>query len=206
MKSKLVYLILLFCQSTLFCQINAIVDLQKNSTLIICGSTNLLTFNLTQKGESILNKPIAIIATQQANKIYIDQNKLSIKVKNFKSNNFIAEKEFYKMMKIDKYPNLKIELNYFESLLTPKSQLSNGIASLSITITDITKKYDFPVEINKSGEIISISGNKKLTIRDFNIVPPTAMLGLIIVSEYIEIDFDIICKLKFTKDQLNQGI
>lgn len=196
MKFKLIYLLLLFCQSTLFCQINAIVDLQKISKLSIHGSTNLLNFTLVQKGDKILNKTIEIIANQQGNKIYIDQNKLSIKVCEFKSENFIAEKEFYKMMLIEKYPNLEIELNNFELSNNQKNNFSKGTASLNITIIGVTRKYNFPIEIRKSNDVISISGDKKLTIKDFGIIPPTAMLGLVIVSEWIKINFDIVCKLK----------
>lgn len=196
MKFKLIYLLLLFCQSTLFCQINAIVDLQKISKLSIHGSTNLLNFTLVQKGDKILNKTIEIIANQQGNKIYIDQNKLSIKVCEFKSDNFIAEKEFYKMMLIEKYPNLEIELNNFELSNNQKNNFSKGTASLNITIIGVTRKYNFPIEIRKSNDVISISGDKKLTIKDFGIIPPTAMLGLVIVSEWIKINFDIVCKLK----------
>lgn len=196
MKFKLIYLLLLFCQSTLFCQINAIVDLQKISKLSIHGSTNLLNFTLVQKGDKILDKTIEIIANQQGNKIYIDQNKLSIKVCEFKSENFIAEKEFYKMMLIEKYPNLEIELNNFELSNNQKNNFSKGTASLNITIIGVTRKYNFPIEIRKSNDVISISGDKKLTIKDFGIIPPTAMLGLVIVSEWIKINFDIVCKLK----------
>lgn len=196
MRFKLIYLLLLFCQSTLFCQINAIVDLQKISKLSIHGSTNLLNFTLVQKGDKILDKTIEIIANQQGNKIYIDQNKLSIKVCEFKSENFIAEKEFYKMMLIEKYPNLEIELNNFELSNNQKNNFSKGTASLNITIIGVTRKYNFPIEIRKSNDVISISGDKKLTIKDFGIIPPTAMLGLVIVSEWIKINFDIVCKLK----------
>jgi hypothetical protein len=35
-----------------------------------------------------------------------------------------------------------------------------------------------------------------MTIRDFGIEPPVALLGLVRVSEWIEIDFDLVCEYK----------
>jgi hypothetical protein len=178
-------------------QTKVTIDLQKQSKLTIHAATNLLKFTLEQEGQEILNKPMAIIATEENNKLYVNQNKLILKVKNFESNNPIAQSEFYKMMQTEKHPHLRIQLNHFDKV-SQEDGKSTGNASVSITITGVTKQYNVPVSAKISGNLLTLEGRKKMTIRDFGIEPPVAMLGIVRVSEWIEIDFNLVCKIKNT--------
>lgn len=178
-------------------QAKAVVDLQKNSELTVHGSTNLLNFRLKQSGDKIMDKPLVITAKQNGNRIYLSENKLSIVVENFKSDNFIAQSEFYKLMQTEKYPKLHIEIDYFEMNRDEHGKIKGGNALLNINITGVNRKYVFPVTTGKDGDLIMATGKKKLTIRDFGLIPPVAMLGMVRVSEWIVIDFDIHCKVRF---------
>ena len=143
-----------------------------------------------------MSKPISLIATQQGTKVLLSQNKLNIGVNNFKSDNIIAQAEFYKLMKSDKYPYLKIQFNHFEiGGASEGNQQNKGDASVNFTITGVTKQYSIPVNVSLKGDYITVSGKKRMTIKDFGLEPPVAMLGLVRVSEWIEIEFRIICKL-----------
>ncbi|MDO9153672.1 MAG: hypothetical protein Q7U47_08205, partial [Paludibacter sp.] len=106
MKRFIFNLLFLIWHGFLFSQTNITVTLDKSSILTINGSTNLLTFKLNQYGEQIMGKPVTLTATQRGAKIYLSPNKLSITVVNFKSDNFMAQSEFYKLMKADIYPQL----------------------------------------------------------------------------------------------------
>lgn len=184
-------------------QTKVTVALDKSSILTIHGSTNLLSFKLMQFGAKIMSKPISVIATQQGAKLFLSQNKLSIGVNNFKSDNIIAQTEFYKLMKSDKYPYLKIQLNHFvlgES--SERNQPTQGEASIDFTITGVTKQYNIPVTASLKRDYVTVSGIKKMNIRDFGLEPPVAMLGLVRVSEWIEIEFRILCKITVDEKSL----
>lgn len=178
------------------------VNLLESSLLTVHGSTNLLNFQLKQPGNKILNKSIILVAEKHGNKLYLSQNKLTIVVKNFKSENFIAQSEFYKLMQTDKHPHLHIKLNYFEFNTESENQFSTGNASLNINITGVSKNYDFPVSATVHDNHIKVTGRKKMNIQDFGLVAPTAMLGMVKVSEWIEIEFNIVCKVDFIKSKL----
>lgn len=193
--SALILFAYLLLSSVLSAQNKVTIEMQKQSKLTIHAATNLLRFTLEQEGQEIQNKPMTIITSQENNKLYVNQNKLILKVKNFESNNPIAQSEFYKMMQTEKHPNLRIQLNHFEKA-TQADGKSTGNAAVSITITGVTKEYNVPVTAEISGNLITLQGRKKMTIRDFGIEPPVAMLGLVRVSEWIEIDFNLICKFK----------
>lgn len=199
---NIISLIVLFA-GTIYSQTTVKVDLMKNSWLSINGTTNIVAFKLIQNGEKLRGKSITMNATQTQNKIYLSQNQLVIQVKNFSSNNPMALRDFMKLIKSDSYPSIKAQLNNIETSPGAEKELySKGNASVNITITGITKQYVIPVLSNKHGEYISVAGGKKINIRDFGLEPPIEMMGMIKVSEWINIDFNMNCKLTFNKDAM----
>lgn len=176
------------------------IDLLKNSTLIINGSTNLLTFKLIQNGDKLLRKTQTVKATEIKNRIYLSDNKLSIAVKNFNSNNKIALDGFLDLLKVDTYPFLNVEFNYLETPTTEKDATLNTKTLVSFTITGITKQYTIPISATQNGDQYTIKGNKSINIRDFGLIPPVRMMGLVKVSEWINIDFNLICNVTLRKN------
>ena len=86
------HLMLTFC--TLSAQITFFVDIQKNSSITINGTTNLLSFKLTQRGDKLAKRNFSINATQIQNKIVLSQNEHSISVNDFNSKNKLALRDF----------------------------------------------------------------------------------------------------------------
>jgi len=171
-------------------------ELQKNSSLTIVGSTNLLSFKLSQSGEKLSRKRLTIATTQSQNNLFLSQNQLSVVVKNFTSNNVIALNEFLKLIKSDAYPTLKFQINYLDTTPISEKGISyNGTALVSITITGITKQYSFPISFNSNGDLYAVNGKKKMSIRDFGLTPKSKMMGLVKVSEWIDVDFNMIYKI-----------
>ncbi|MEI8084773.1 MAG: YceI family protein [Paludibacter sp.] len=169
------------------------IDLQRNSSLTINGSTNLLTFKLVQNGDKLLRKTQTVKATENKNKVYLSDNKLSIAVKNFSSNNKIALDGFLDLLKADTHPNLNVEFNYLEVPTIEKDESLKTKTLVSFTITGVTKQYTIPITATHVGNQYTINGNKSINIRDFGLVPPVRMMGLVKVSEWINIEFHLIC-------------
>ena len=207
MKKSLSFLLLtLLFSCSVFSQTAVSVDLQKNSWLAIRGTSNIISFRLVHDGEKLLGKTINITTTQKQNKLYTSQNQLSIAVKNFKSENAMALRDFLKLIKSDSYPNLLVQLNYVETLPgNEKNRYTRGNAFVNITITGVMKQYHIPVCSNQHGEYVTVDGGKKINIQDFGLEPPVEMLGLIKVSEWINIDFHMVCKLTIGKDTQNKS-
>ena len=202
---RLLGIILLFSvfSSYLFSQTTVKVDLLKSSWLAIHGTTNVLPFKLIQDGEKLLGQSITMTATESQNKIYLSQNQLTILVKNFSSENPMALRDFKKLIKADIYTSIRAQLNYIETLPVIGNDLHlKGNVSVNITIAGVEKQFTIPVSSNRHGEYVSVVGGKKISIRDFGLEPPTEMLGFIKVSEWVSIDFNMICRLTFDKDNL----
>lgn len=195
---KTIFIVLLNFASylALFSQTNVSINLQRNSSITINGTTNLLPFSLTQSGEKLTNRNFTISALQSQNKIILSENEHSIEVRKFNSSNKMALRDFLKLVKSDTYPYIQIQLNYIENQQASISDdYLKGNASVSITITGIKKQYIIPISSNKSGDFFTFKGKKRLNIKDFGLIPPIEMLGLLRVNEWIDIDFNLICKI-----------
>lgn len=186
----------------LFSQYKAIVELKKNSALSILVETNMMNFTLVQKGDLLLGAPLEFSAKVEKNKLFVDQNKLAINVRGFKSDNLIGQNEFYKLMMVEQFPRMNIELIQFESGTENIANSSRGNALLNITITNVTRKYDFPVIINKDKGLMRIVGRKKISIKDFGLTTPKTLLGMVKVNELIEINLNFLCKLNLINNDL----
>lgn len=186
-----------------FSQFKAIVELKRNSAISIFVETNRLNFKLVQHGDQLLKAPVEISANVQKNKFYLDHNKLDIDVRGFKSDNPIGQCEFYKLMMVDRYPQMNIELIRFDALSESATNQSNGHAWLNITITNVTRKFDFPVIIEKEKGLMRVAGRKKISITDFGLAAPkNLLLGMVKVNEQIEIDLNLLCKLNLKENDL----
>jgi len=202
MKKLIILLVLSFIiTESVLAQELITAELQKNSVLTIKGSTNIVPFKIYQDGDKLFRNKFSITTTQSDKKIFLSQNQLSVVVKNFESDNRMALKDFLKLLKSDTYPNLNVQLNYLDlQPITEKGVNYNGNALVSITITGKTKKYIIPISFSSNGETYTVDGNKRLSIIDFGLTPESKMMGLIKVSEWIEIDFHMICKITTNGD------
>lgn len=199
------FLVFYFIYSNIgFAQNTYAIELLKNSSLTITGSTNICSFKLIQNGDKLLRNRTTITTTQSQNKIYLNQNQLSVMVKNFNSTNSMALRDFLKLIKADDYPSLQIQVISLDFLpFSDKDINYNAKAALSITITGKTKEYSIPIIYNANGTTITIEGNKKLNITDFGLKSQNKMIGLIKVSDWIDVDFHLICKITSDLEMVN---
>ncbi len=201
MKKCSIFLLLVSLYSVSFANQPAVkIELAKNSWLAINGKTNIISFKLIQYGDKLMGKSAMVLFSKVQNKTFLSQNKMAIKVNNFKSDNPMALRDFKKLIKSDIYPSIQVQLNHIESVPSSDEQNLKQNISVDITIASVTRQYNLATSTLNHNEFITIQGEKQLNIRDFGLEPPVEMLGLIKVSEWITIDFKLFCKLQFSKD------
>lgn len=178
-------------------QNNITVDIQNESSLTLVGSTNIASFLLIQKGNKLFNKRFNISVSRKKGQISFGQNQLSLSVLDFYSDNPVAYHDFMKLLKVRLFPELYVQLQ--SMTLQPNSiKVSNSIngnAYIAITITGVTKNYLIPYNSSRTGDIITVNGNHKFNIRDFGLIPPTKLMGLVRTSEMVDIKFHFIFKM-----------
>lgn len=203
MLKSLQLLVLITIAGNLFSQTPTALEIGKESSIVINGSTNITKFKLTLEGEDFPGPKFLFNTNIDKNKITLSQNKISLSVNKFNSGNILALNGFLKLIKAKEFPFLDIVLNdinisengpVIRSSSIIGSSDVQGMASVVITLTGVSRNYTIPFKAVKKGEELTGEGDIRLTIKDFGLTPPVEMMGLVKISEWI----DISIKLKST--------
>ena len=93
-------------------------------------------------------------------------------------------KDFHKLLNTKEFPQILIKLKEIEYLLESIK------ACIEMEIAGVSKTYTLHVTQTKE-DTHNILGVLELDISDFNLESPTKLLGIIVVSDIIEIDFNL---------------
>ena len=196
-RKKIILLFLILSYHFASSQNTITVDIQNESYLTLVGSTNIASFLLIQKGDKIINKKIAIPVSLNKGQFNFGQNQLALSVLDFSSDNPIAYHDFMQLLKVKQYPQLFVQLLNM-AMLPNKEKVAttlNGNAEITITITGVTKNYQIPFTSSRVGDLVTVEGTHKFSIRDFGLIPPTKLMGLVRTSEIVDIKFHFIFKI-----------
>ena len=137
----------------------------------------------------------AKVIFSESGEIEIEKCKINIPVKSIKSTKgSIMDKKTWKALKYKTHPNIKYSLANFKRVRFEKSGFTTSTIG-KLTIAGKSKWIDMDVK----GKIlednsIEISGARALKMTDFNIDPPSALMGAMTTGDDITIEFRI--KLK----------
>lgn len=165
------------------------VTITPNSKLLIIGKTNVNSFKCHYNVLK-LNKPIAVSFKKRGNKINFEKTTLVLDNINFDCGGIGINKDFHDLLKTKSHPQVVIKL---KEIIKDSNNESLVQALVDLEIAGITKSYEVPVVFKDEG-IMSIKGVLALNIRDFNLVPPKKALGMIVVKDVIEINFELAIK------------
>lgn len=120
---------------------------------------------------------------------------LSIVVKNLECGNNAMNADMYDAMKADSFPLIQYEL--VESTILSDSNIVDSTRRVhtigNLTIAGVKKSVQMVITIRKLSPVrFRITGSKTLSMRDYNITPPSAFLGLIKAHEKLIVRFDLV--------------
>ena len=173
-----------------------------------------VTFNLDQKTSSITIEGTSsahdweMSATEMdaSMKVKLQEQKVeeildayfTVPAEGLKSKNSLMDKKTYNALKSDKHSKIAFTLQSVNGLSVSGKSLS-GTADGTLSIAGTTKTVSFPfnAEIQKD-YTISVTGKEKINMKDFNISPPTALLGTMKTGEEVTVHFNV----SFQPDQV----
>lgn len=104
--------------------------------------------------------------------------------------------DFWKTIKSKEYPLVSIEFISFERV--PQYDRGTDIfkGRLQISLGGVTKKFEMncTIEAEESG-LIHLKGGRMFTFSDFNLEPPTRMMGLVKVQDSLDVNFHLVLLL-----------
>lgn len=153
------------------------------SELKIRGKSNINKFSCDFNFLK-LDNPLVISYQQKENKMYFNSATLPIKNIFFDCGGRRINKDFHKLLNTKEFPKILIKLKEVEYLQESIK------ACIEMEIAGISKNYTMHVTKTKEN-VHTILGSLELDISDFNLESPTKLLGIIVVSDIIEIDFNL---------------
>lgn len=165
------------------------VMITPNSKLLIVGKTNVNSFNCRYDILK-LQKPIPVFYKKHHDKISFDNTVLVLDNVNFDCGGRGINADFHELLKTKTYPQIRIKL---KEISEGKTNNKPVLAHMDITIAGITKGYQMPVEVSNA-DAMQINGILNLNLSDFNLEAPKKALGLIVVKDEIEINFELAVK------------
>lgn len=162
------------------------VLISPESHILINGKTNVNQFKCEFNINEI-NKPIPLYYKVVDNKLVFEKAKLVLDNYCFDCGSKGINKDFRELLKSDTYPEIELHLKEIKKNVDTPTLVN---ALLELKIAGKTKKYHMPLNIDDNDNIC-VSGLLKLNITDFDLIAPKKALGLIVVSEDIEINFQL---------------
>lgn len=111
---------------------------------------------------------------------------VTMKAESLKSGKNKMDGIAYDALKTKKHADILFTLTSFKNLGSNKA-----LATGNLTIAGTTKPVSFKVEISTKGDMVCLSGETAIKFTDFNITPPTAMMGAIKTSNDLKLLFRV---------------
>ena len=191
---KRIFLVLLFLVLVSFANTNLVknsksVLITNQSELNINGTSNVSDFKCRYNIKN-LGTPIRIHYEKNNEVIRFENSMLVLENSGFDCGGKGINRDFHGLLQSDIYPRIILRLK--EIKLKPHKK-NTADAIIEIEIAGIKNSYHMETEFQNEQDW-HISGKLKLNINKFNLKAPKKMLGLIVVSDEIEIIFKLVIK------------
>lgn len=100
------------------------------------------------------------------------------------------DKKMHEALKKEEHPKVTFNIGDANAVKGDNQELKG-----QLTIAGVENEVSIPVTITQKDGALHISGERKIALKDYNIEPPTAMFGTIVVGDEVTVKFDLV----FTK-------
>lgn len=158
------------------------VKITNKSEVSIKGKSNINSFECKYDSDFIEND-LQISIARNNNKILLEGAKIAIKSTGFDCAHKMITRDFKAILKAEEYPHIVINV---KEINTAKENIT---AKLNVKIAGVEKEYLVPVIFNSNTN--NVKGLLKLNIKDFKLKSPKKLLGMVVVNDNVDINFNL---------------
>jgi YceI-like domain len=154
--------------------------------LIIHGQTNVNSFQCKMDFYTKLDT-LAYTTDNDGCMLFFKENKMNIPVHTFDCENKLINKDFYQVLKSDRYPFVQIQFVALERW----AGAPNIGGTAYITLAGVTRPFTIHYQVNSTTKQLLLKGHQKICFSDFGLEAPQKMMGLIKVQDNLEVEFHL---------------
>lgn len=142
---------------------------------------------------------VKMSTSNRNNQLEFEHPSLKIPVKELDCGGRIINKDLQETLKSDQYPYIQIRLESARLNMgkNDNGKLKEAMALTCISIGCVERCMDIPVAVSQTNDkSFQFVGSVPLSMTDFGLVPPTAMMGMIQTRDEIEVSFEMVISLK----------
>jgi len=160
--------------------------LQNKSSIKIQGTSSLHDWE-----EDVQEFDVNLKLVMTDNKVS-DIRDVSVVMKSasIESGNSIMNSKTHSALKADQHPEIEFKLITVDNLIKQGHNFT-GVVTGDLTIAGKTKRIKLDFQGSNGGKIITIKGSKEFKMSEFNIDPPTALMGTLKTADEITISFNL---------------
>lgn len=102
----------------------------------------------------------------------------------------IMTNKTHNALRAEQHPEITFDMITIEKLTFQDHNFS-GVLTGNLSMAGVTKRIRVEFNGSNGGNIITIKGSKQIRMSDFNIEPPTAIMGTIKTGETVIVSFDL---------------
>lgn len=158
----------------------------ESSELTVFGTSNIHDWEIDvekQSGSLTLNKDA---------ELELAALEIEIEAESMKSGKSGMDKNTYKAMNTSKFPGIRFRLAGPAEISKTADNTYKVKVPGDLTISGVTKATDLEFELKDNGNTVELTGEKLLNMTEYNIEPPTALMGTIKTGEEVTLKFKTI--------------
>lgn len=154
----------------------------------VCTSENVDGFGLVRSQAP--NEPGIVMAASRGE----TEIEVRIPVQRMDCGKARMNRDFRNALKADQYDEIIFRFNYAERDDANENAI-RFIVTGDLTVAGVTRTVEVPVDgVQMQDESFRIRGQRTIRMTDFNVEPPTALMGLIQADDELTVHFDILVK------------
>lgn len=162
--------------------------IKEETRLVLSGSTNVNKFSCDVFQQES-NDTLQAILRNIDNIILFNNGVIKFNVNKINCGNKKIDKDLQKALKSKEFPFITFNLI---DISIPENEVNTKpiVANITIIVAGVTKSHSVEFErVSSDNRIIVFEGEKIIDINSFDIIPPTTLMDLIQVKEFINIKF-----------------
>jgi hypothetical protein len=154
--------------------------------LIIHGQTNVNSFRCKMDCYNQLDT-LSYYTDDDECMIFFEENVMKIPVTNFDCESKMINRDFYDVLKSDKYPNIEIQFVALEKW-TGNPHVGG---TAYITLAGITRPFTINYDVRSNSALLLLKGTQNISFSDFGLRAPEKMMGIIKVQDKLQVEFHL---------------